>query len=79
MVCCGGVSEPKWPAGGDCSLFARGKVQCRSLEVGVQSIHYHVGIAMSSSGLRRQETVVLEDCSRSPSYFFNFVLVNSLV
>ena len=76
MVCCGGVSEPKWPAGGECSLFARGKVQCRPLVVGVQSIYYyHVGIAKSSSGLRRQETVVLQDCSRSPSYFFNSVLV----
>ena len=56
-------------------LFARGKVQFRCLILGVKSTHYHVWIAMSSSGLRRQETVVLEDRSRSPSYFFNSVLV----
>ena len=54
-------------------------MQCRSLVIGVKSMHYHVWIAMASGGLRRQETVMLEDCSRSPSYFFKFVLVKLLV
>lgn len=57
----------------------RGKVRCRRLTVGVESMHYHAWIAMSSGGLRRRKSVmspVLEDyCSRSPSYFFNSVLV----